>query len=484
MSSVKLLASFQSFLKKVCIGEKPTDNLQKPASLNTEEVLADGANQCNFLLAVSGGLDSIVLADLFFKSNYIFTLAHCNFNLRGDESNDDENFVKQLADKYKAQFIVQRFDTTKLSESENISIQMAARNLRYEWFEKLRIERHFDFIVTAHHREDSTETVLLNITRGTGLEGLKGIAPKNNFIIRPMLFAMRKQIFEYANENNLQWHEDSSNATTDYQRNFIRHKIIPLLKEINPSVHDSISKLSDYSTESLFLLNETIEKYQGELCLKKGDDFIIESKNLMHHPAKRTLLYCLLIDFHFNSSQIESISECVGKSGMVFYSFSHRLIVNRYQIIVSVFTNNNPDESFVINECDAELHLNGKIIQVLRLNNFNPADLQNNNSSTAVMDASKIKFPLIMRRWQKGDYFYPLGMNQRKKISDYFTDEKFSIPDKEKTWLVVNNPDPGLIGPGEIVWIVNHRLDHRYRVTDETKTVIQLKYINSTLQNG
>lgn len=446
MSSANLLSSFNAFVEKNCRVSK----------------------QNNFLLTVSGGIDSIVMAHLFSQSNYSFSIAHCNFNLRGEESNGDENLVNQLAEKYKVKFFVKHFDTLKVLEAENISIQMAARNLRFAWFEKLRIENNFDFIATAHHQHDVTETVLLNIIRGTGLEGLKGILARNNFIIRPLLFANREELLEYANENNLQWREDSSNASTDYQRNFIRHKIIPLLKEINPSVHDSIRNLSSYANQSLLLAKETIEKYRAEYCTPSNNDLIIDTEKIAQHPAKATLLFYLLKDFNFNASQIESMISSNEKSGVAFYSPTHRLIINRKQFIVSSIAKGNDVVSCGINESDVEVHLNNGTIQLQMMDKLNSSQLKNSNSSTAFIDTSKIKFPLLLRKWQKGDYFYPLGMEHRKKLSDYFTDEKFSLADKENTWLLTCN--------NEIVWIVNHRLDNRYRITDATTTVLQIEF--------
>ncbi len=456
MNSNKLIAAFQLFLEEQCGASK----------------------QNKFLLAVSGGLDSVVLTQLFFQCQYTFAIAHCNFNLRGEESNADEKFVNELANKYDVKVFSQHFDTLKVAEQENISIQMAARNLRYKWFEKLRTENNFDFIATAHHQEDSTETVLLNIIRGKGLEGLKGIPVKNNFVIRPVLFATRKEILEYASENNLKWREDSSNATTDYHRNFIRHKIIPLLKEINPSVHDAIKNISQFTSESLLLLEETIKRYSDEIILHSGDDVIIDAEKINNHPAKKTLIYYLLKDFNFNSSQIDSLcSEKPDNSGIVFYSVSHRLIVNRKQFIITSPPFINDDPTYLINKNDHKIYFNDTILEINLTDDFNLSDCSKTN---AVIDASKIKFPLVLRRWQKGDYFYPLGMEHRKKLSDYFTDEKFSLADKERTWLIVNPAPSG----DEIVWVVNHRLDNRYRVTDETKKVIQLQIKKSVKENG
>ena len=454
MKSNKLVSAFQLFLEQHCEGDKSD----------------------NYLLAVSGGLDSVVMTDLFFRSNYPFSIAHCDFNLRGDESNGDEQFVKALAVKYKVQCFVENFETRKVSEEESVSIQMAARKLRYDFFERLRTEHQISFIVTAHHKQDSTETVLLNIVRGTGLEGLKGIAAKNNFVIRPLLFATREELLEYANENNLTWREDSSNATTDYQRNFIRHKIIPLLKEINPSVNDSIANLSSITNESLLLLNEIIDKYRNEYLTQSGNESVLSTKKINNHPAKKTLLHHLLKEFNFNASQIELMIEEGERSGVVFYSDTHRLVINRQEFLISPLSNQKETNNFLITDFDLEINLENESISVGNSIEKNNIDYKSNNLSSACIDASKIKFPLTLRRWQKGDYFYPLGMVHRKKLSDYFTDEKFSLIDKEKAWLLMNND--------EIVWVVNHRLDNRYRVTDDTKNVVQLRFIKENEQNG
>ena len=425
------------------------------------------------LLAVSGGMDSIVMTDLFFRVNRPFSIAHCNFKLREKESDDEEMFVKQLSEKYEVKYFIKHFDTKKFSEEESVSIQMAARKLRYDWFEKLRIENDFGFIATAHHKNDNTETVLLNLVRGKGIEGLIGIPSKNNFIIRPLLFASRDAIKEYALQQNLEWRDDSSNSLDKYQRNFIRHKIVPLLSEINPSLENAISNVSAFAEETILLAKESIEKYRNEIIAKSGDEVIINTEKIFNHHAKKTLLYHLLKEFHFNSSQIELIASEKEKSGIVFYSDSHRLLINRRNLIITSCTKIINDQIFVLKADDRELHFNDESIFLKHLSTYTTSE--KNNSAIILTDASKINFPLALRRWQKADYFYPLGMEHRKKLSDFFTDEKFSMIDKENAWLLVNGSD----GSGEIIWIINHRLDHRYRVTDQTKKIIQFQYKKS-----
>ncbi len=451
MKTDKLLSSFQSFLEKECGGHKKN----------------------HFLLTVSGGLDSVVMTDLFFKSNYSFSIAHCNFNLRGDESKGDEMFVKQLADKCNAKIYVAQFETLSVAKAENISIQMAARNLRYEWFEKLRVENNLDFIATAHHNDDSTETVLLNIVRGAGVEGLKGIVARNNFVIRPLLFASRKEILDYATDNNLQWRDDSSNASTDYQRNFIRHKILPLLKEINPSVQFAIKNLSTYSNESILLINELINNYRNTICHWSEDEFIIDTEKISTHPAKATILHYLLADTNFNAPQIESIALSLERTGAVFYSNTHRLSINRKQLIASALHNKIENIELQIAGSNEVIPLTIGKIKCELLKEWDTTLFKRDDSSVAFVDFAKIKFPLTIRKWEKGDYFYPLGMDHKKKLSDYFTDEKFSLADKEKAWVITNSNT----SDDEIIWVVNHRLDNRYKITDASTQVLKIAYI-------
>lgn len=425
------------------------------------------------LLAVSGGMDSVVMAHLFHASKINFGIAHCNFKLRGKESDADEQFVKTVAAKLKADFHSTSFNTEQEAKTRKASIQMAARELRYHFFEQTCRLYQYSCVAVAHHAGDSAETVLLNLIRGTGIAGYHGITSKNKNIIRPLLFASREDISAYAKKNKLTWCEDSSNQSDYYVRNKIRLRVIPLLEQINPSVISSLQRHARQMGETEMLYREYILLLKNKLLQAKGNNFNISIIELKKHVAFSTLLFEILRDFNFNSDTVFKIAESFDStSGKHFFSETHQLIKDRDTLIISEKVKSKRAEYFIPeNTHFYDWERNKITIRVLTLT----IDLKEKIISgklkdrrIACFDADKINFPLVLRKWQKGDYFYPLGMKGKKLLSDYFTDAKFSIPEKENTWLLLSGK--------KIVWVINHRMDERFKIKKETNNCIQLTF--------
>jgi len=415
------------------------------------------------LIAVSGGRDSIVLCELFHQSKHNFGIAHCNYQLRGKESMEDESFVKGIASKYKVEFFSKRFETKKTAKEKGSSIQETARVLRYNWFEQIRKQNGYDYIATAHHKDDSIETFFINLIRGTGIAGLHGILPKRGNIIRPLLFAGRNEINEFIKSNKLKFREDSSNASNKYLRNKIRNNILPLFDQINPSFRDTL-------LEDILRLNETekVFNYYIETCKEKVlKRDTISISGLKEFPFPSVLLYEILKKYHFNSDVSQEVfSSLDAKPGKIFYSPTHRLVKDRELLIITEKKANDSNDTFFISKDIKRISVPVK----LELSQQKISDKYNipKNNNIACLDFEKLHFPLEIRRWKKGDYFYPLGMKEKKKLSDFFSDNKFSIPEKEETWLLCSG--------GNIVWIINHRIDDRYKVGKNTKMIYFVRY--------
>ena len=418
------------------------------------------------LLAISGGIDSMAMLHLFFAAGYQPGIAHCNFHLRGAESDGDEQFVKSVAAAKGAVFHQQDFDTEKTAQESRISIQMAARNLRYNWFEEIRSSHAYDLIATAHNQDDVLETFFINLSRGTGIRGLTGIPVKSDRLIRPLLFASRETIVSYAREQNIRFREDSSNASDKYLRNRVRHHLIPMLEEQNPSFRNALM-------DTMFKLSETEKLYEQEILqLKKrllhaeGDRISIRIEELTTLDSKKTIMFEILSDYNFSSQAMEDIIHSLtGPSGKQFLSSTHRLVKDREDLIITPLANEEQRKHYL------ELET-GRIVD--------PVDLEwmvvdhtdtfhiPNDRNIACLDLEKLSFPLMLRHWQQGDYFQPLGMQGMKKISDYLIDEKVSLPDKERTWLLVSG--------SKITWVIGHRIDDRFKVRPESRQVLMMKY--------
>ncbi|MFA6925199.1 MAG: tRNA lysidine(34) synthetase TilS [Bacteroidales bacterium] len=419
------------------------------------------------ILAVSGGIDSIVMCDLFYNAEFNFSIAHCNFGLRGQESDMDELFVQQTAHKYKVSFFSELFETKKYSEENKISIQMAARELRYGWFNWLTETTNYKYVAIAHHFDDVVETFFINILRGTGISGLHGIATKNKKIIRPLLFAKRKDIEEYVLKNKLKFREDSSNNENKYVRNKIRHDIIPVFKKIHPEFDNTIKSNIERVKDVEEIYKNEIEKVRKNLLIINKNYISISIEELKKVNPLRTYLYELLSPFNFNFSNIQNIIENLDDiSGKQFLSSTHRLIKDRSELIITKINDEQKNE-YLINLDDTLIEVPLKISISKAAFNKNAEILKNKNIAT--FDADKLSFPLKIRKWENGDYFYPFGMKNRKKLSDFFIDEKFSLVEKENTWVICSE--------NKIAWLAGHRIDDRFRVDDKTKNIVILEIL-------
>ncbi len=436
--------------------------------INKERLIE--ANQ-RVLLTVSGGVDSIVLLDLMALTDFKFGIAHCNFSLRGEESEADELFVKGLAEKYEVPFFTKKFDTKSYAEENQVSTQMAARNLRYVWFKEIAQTHHFDCIATAHHQNDVVETVILNLLRGTGIAGLHGIRPISGHLIRPLLGFKRTEIEEYARINKLQWREDSSNQSNHYYRNKIRNEVIPVLKEINPNLEhtfeQNIEKIA--AVEAIFL--QQMLKLQKDIVNREKEWIEIEFNYFINTPNPEIQLYEILKPYHFSYLQTKNIIKALTtQSGKIFISPTHRLIKDREKLIIS---EKNPiqNKNFPTSVKENDEVLIGEN-QTLKSEVIPKEQLIGISSSphTAYLDYETLKFPLEIRRWQPSDAFYPLGMKQKKKLSDFLINLKLSLIEKEEVCL--------LISDGKIAWVVGYRIDNRFKITDKTAKVFKLNLVH------
>jgi tRNA(Ile)-lysidine synthase len=411
------------------------------------------------LLAVSGGIDSMVLVYLFKQLQFDFAVAHCNFKLRDNESNGDEDFVKLICDSLSISLFVQKFDTKQFAADYKLSIQLAARKLRYDWFYELLEKENYDYIVTAHHLDDSLETFLINFSRGTGLDGLTGIPNQNDRIIRPLLSFSRNEIENFAKENAIQWREDSSNASDKYLRNKLRHDVIPVLKELNPNILTSFEKTIDNLKQSQSLV-EDATKLVYKLVVEESDMLLkINLKELLKLPNYTAYLYQWLKQFEFTAwDDIYALANA--QSGKQVFSENYVLLKDRDYLILSVRVDEQKDEVFYVekNQKDVKIPLNMSICNV--------SDISNANPNCIFVDEDKLQFPLIIRKWEEGDYFYPFGMQGKKKLSKYFKDEKLSLIDKSSQWI--------LCFDNQIVWVIGKRQDERFKVEKNTINIVQI----------
>jgi len=418
------------------------------------------------LVAVSGGVDSIVLLHLLVQGNYKVKLAHCNFNLRGNESDNDEHFVKQLAKDLNIQTHIISFDTINYAKKNKLSIEMAARDLRYSWFNELLVENNYKYIVTGHHLNDSIETLFLNLARGTGYNGLTGISPKNGVVVRPLLFATRQAIENYAADNKLSYRNDSSNESEKHLRNIVRKYIIPAFKQLNPSFEQVMTNNFSHINEAATLLNSYFDSFASESLKNNNNNIEIPFSKLLSKEPLKIHLYQLIKDFGFNNDAVIKIIDAFDANpGKMFYSESHCLLIDRASIIITEKTRNEK-QCFFINSLSDFNNLPIKIrTEKLDGNDFEMIK----KSNFACIDFSKLNFPLELRKWEQGDSFHPLGMTQKKKISDFLIDTKVNRLEKENVWVLISN--------NEVVWVVSKRLDNRFKVTEETKDVLILEYM-------
>ena len=415
------------------------------------------------LIAISGGLDSVVLTHLCNNAHLDFSLAHCNFNLRPGDCDLDEDFVINLADALDAEVFTQSFDTNDYAETHKVSTQMAARDLRYAWFNDLVNVLKFDYVLTAHHADDVLETVLINLSRGTGLDGLTGIPEVNGAIVRPLLSFSREELENYAKINKIEWREDSSNASTKYLRNKLRHDIIPQLKDINPQFLSNFENTLSHLKASQAIVNESLELVLKE-AVSHTDNTTTTYRISVFQNLKATeaFLYEIFKDFGFNSGA--AIKELMtAQSGKQLLSDTHSLLKNREELILSLKTEPIHNNAISINEGIERIEIkDGTLI-------FTPVNsITEHNANTVFIDKDTLKFPLTLRQWESGDYFYPLGMKGKKKLSKFFKDEKLSVLEKEKAELLCSND--------AIVWVINKRLDTRFKVTERTTQILKITF--------
>ena len=401
------------------------------------------------LIAISGGLDSVVLFHLLHKLNYDVSLAHCNFKLRGKESDLDEEFIKNLNQISYNQIFTIIFDTEKYAKEHKLSTQIAARELRYNWFQKLITEHKFEYVLTAHHADDNLETFLIHLTRGSGLDGFTGIPKVNGNIVRPLLAFSRKEILNYAKDNDIEWREDASNASNKYIRNKIRHQVLPVLKEINPSIFDSFATTIENLQESKQIIEDRIENIASEVLEKEANFIKIDIEKIKELSNSKAYLYQLLKSYHFTEwNDVYALLNA--QSGKQVFSKTHRLLKDRDVLILSkIDLSNSIEMAFQIEEEITE------ITNPIHLTFKEVIEKSTENKQTIYVDKDLLKYPLMLRKWEKGDYIYHLGMQGKKKLSKYFKDEKFSLIDKENTWLLCN-------AENQIMWIINHRQDRRF----------------------
>ncbi|WP_298363287.1 tRNA lysidine(34) synthetase TilS [uncultured Lutibacter sp.] len=427
------------------------------------------------LVAISGGIDSVVLTHILYKLNFDITLAHCNFSLRGKESNKDEKFVKDWGNELKIPTYTIQFDTESYASEMGISTQMAARELRYNYFKQLLEKHNLDYVVTAHQKDDVIETFLINLTRGTGLDGLTGIPEVNENVVRPLLPFIRNEILVYATRNKLQWREDSTNSSIKYVRNKIRHKVVPFLKELNPSLLETFTKTVENLKGSQQIVNDYIKIIKEQSTTIVNNDIHINIAQLQKLNNPKVYFYELLKDYGF--TQWDDINDLINaQSGKQVVSKSHRLLKDREVLILSEIKTVEKSVYFEIHENTSKIKtpikLKFKAVDI-------PFDTKNqankvfeevilNDDNTISIDYDKLKFPLIIRKWEKGDLFYPIGLKGKKKLSKFFKDEKFSIIEKENTWILCSN--------NEIVWVIGHRLDERFKVSKYTSKILKIKH--------
>ena len=412
------------------------------------------------LLATSGGIDSMVMIDLFLKFQYEFAIAHCNFQLRGIESFEDQQFVEEFAQQHDIPVFITQFDTKAFAEDYKLSTQVAARELRYNWFYELLTEEKFDYILTAHHADDNLETFLINLSRGTGLDGLTGIPKHNEKLIRPLLAFGRNEIESYAVTNKITWREDSSNASDDYLRNKIRHNLIPVLKELNANFLTSFEKTQNYLLETQAMAEDASIMIYQQVAQEANDEIHFNLKKLKQLPNYRSYLYAWLKEFGFSDwESVYSLAE--SQSGKQVFSTGYRLLKNREFLILSPLPEKNEITSFSIKPAQQEVNF------PIKLSFSDVSGMMQTSNSVIFVDKEKLKFPLFLRRWNEGDVFQPFGMNgQSKKVGKFFKDEKFAITEKGQMWLLCSND--------EIVWIVGSRADERFRVEPTTNQILKI----------
>lgn len=419
------------------------------------------------LVAVSGGLDSVVLAHVLHKLDVDFAVAHCHFGLRAEEADADEQFVRKLAKQYEVPYFVEFFQTKQFAEQEGISTQMAARALRYEWFERIRQTQGLDYIATAHHQRDTAETMLLNLTHGTGLAGLHGIRPKAGHLVRPLLAVSKPDLYDYVVENRLIWREDASNDSPVYQRNRLRLEVLPVLRDINPNLDHTLSITAERVGGAEEIVRRYVEETAAQARRDEPEATYLDIRMLQRTAATAVVLHELLRPFGFSYLVVKDIVQSFGaESGRRFESPTHRLVKDREQLVITPrtltkFGTHQLQAGQEVLKIDG-LHLRTELLEVTE-----GFDIPK-GKAVAALDADALKFPLTVRAWQEGDWFMPIGMKGKKKLSDFLIDQKVPLNLKDNVQVLVS-------ADGKIAWVIGFRPDDRFKVTEETERVLVVK---------
>ena len=416
------------------------------------------------LIAISGGIDSVVLTHLCHQLKLDISLCHCNFKLRGQESEDDESFVKNLASELKIPVFTTSFETEKYAEKQKVSIQIAARDLRYEWFYKLLKEHQYEYVLTAHNTNDNLETFIINLTRGSGLEGFTGIPPINKKSVRPLLKFSRDHITMFAIKNGIVWREDRSNASIKYIRNKVRHKVLPVLQEINPHLLDSFQKTLENLNESQTIINDSIAKISSTILSYEDDLVKIDLKKLDTLEHKKAYLYEILNSYGFTEWN-DVVNLIDAQPGKQVFSKTHRLLKDRNQLILTTINKDVLENNSFLIEKGVE-----KIIQPISLELEETELNKTANHHQIIIDNDLLNYPLSVRKWRYGDYICPVGMKGSKKLSQLFKDKKLSLIEKEKIWLLSDANDT-------IIWVIGMRQDNRFISTENTKNRLKISVI-------
>ncbi len=432
---------------------------QFQAYINRCNLIAEGEK---IVLALSGGIDSMVLADLLLKAKVEFVAAHCNFHLRGEGSDGDEKFVREYAEKHDIQCFVKHFDTEKYASENGISIEMAARDLRYAWFEELRQQLGYDKIAVAHHADDQAETFFINLLRGAGLNGLKGMLPQNGVIIRPLLWASREQIRQYAVENQILWREDHTNAESVYLRNKIRNQLLPAFDELQKDARQGLYKSLEHLASENELYRELLKEKLSQIVKRNDEVQSFPTSNFQLSTFNFQLLFEWLRQYNFNTDQCRFIFEAMETGvGNKYYSPTHQLVIGRNELQLSEIKQNTDVEIQIeVGEEEIAFPIHLRFSKSEKAEGF----VIDKSSDVAMLDFDKLRFPLTLRHWRHGDRFHPLGMKGSKLLSDFFVDQKFTEWQKRNVWLLVS-------ADGDILWVVGHRIDDRFKLSNVTKSV-------------
>ncbi len=445
-------------------------------------------NDC-LLVAVSGGLDSVVLCELLYRAGFDFVIAHCNFRLRGEESDRDERFVVRVAERYGKKVFVKAFDTSVYAAEQKLSIQVAARQLRYDWFREVLEEWGTGILLTAHHLDDNVETLLMNFFKGTGIAGLRGMLPRQGNVVRPLLFTGRTALQQFALETGLTWVEDSSNESDKYTRNYFRHRIIPGIEEVFPNALQNLGENTSRFREIEMVYRRAMDQQLKKLLEVRVNEVFIPVLKLKLSTPLPTVVYEMITPFGFSAQQTGAVIGLLDSgSGKYVNSATHRILRNRDWLIISPLQTMEAANILIETGDTTVVYEQGQLV-LQRLpaaglpegiwdsgmpKQVSAAKPKRGSSGAASdpvawLDAAEIQFPLLLRKWQTGDYFYPLGMRKKKKLARFFIDSKLSMGDKEKVWVLEMNK--------KIVWVVGLRIDDRFRIGDRTKEVLKIGWV-------